>query len=139
MFDWSSPYPVWVYLLLGAGCLALVAAARRLAISDRLRRWTLFIPRLIVLGLLLWVLLNPVRRQEHRLPAQPPHVHYLVDASRSMSLETPTSRAARVQQAIGEIDRRLPSDKRPRIQMFRFGADLAALPDLGQFSATDDD
>ena len=138
MFEWSRPYPIWVYLLLGVGCLGLIAAARALAISDRLHRWTLFVPRLIVLALLLWVLLNPVRRQEHRLPAQPPQVDYLLDASRSMSLETPLSRATRVKQAIVETERKLPADKHPQLQMFRFGSSLAALADLAQFSTTDD-
>lgn len=139
MFDWSSPYPAWIYLALGIGCFGLIVLARRLAISDRLRRWTLFIPRLIVLGILLSILLNPVRRQEHRLPAQPAQVQYLLDGSRSMGLEAPASRATRVQQVIGEADRRLTTAAtRPRIQMFRFGDALATLPDLGQLSATDD-
>jgi uncharacterized membrane protein len=138
MLDWSRPFPVWIYVLLALGCLALVIAARALAISERLRSWTLFVPRLMVLGLLLAVLLNPVRRQEHRLPAQPPQVFYLLDASRSMSLEAPRSRSMRVQQIIGEADRRLPPDKRPRLQMFRFGAELATLPDLGQYNTADD-
>ncbi|MGH7138837.1 MAG: hypothetical protein ACREHD_24075, partial [Pirellulales bacterium] len=138
MFEWSRPYPVWVYLLLGAACLGLIAAARALAISDRLRSWTLFVPRLIVLALLLALLLNPVRVQEHRLPSQPPQVHYLVDASRSMGLEVPLSRKARVEQAIGEADRRLHQGKRPRVQMFRFGVDLAALSELGQYRAVED-
>jgi uncharacterized membrane protein len=138
MFEWLHPYPAWVYVLLGAACVGLIIAARALAISDRLRRWKLFVPRLIVLGLLLAVLLNPVRVQEHRLPSQPPQVHYLIDASRSMGLEAPQSRAVRVQQAIGETDRRLHSGKRPRLQMFRFGTELAALADLSQYRPVED-
>lgn len=137
MFEWARPYPIWAYLLLAVGCLGLIAAARALAISDRLRSWTLFVPRLLVLALLIWVLLDPVRRQEHRLPSQPPQVDYLIDASRSMGLETPLSRATRVQQAIRETERWL-TGKRPRLQMFRFGSNFAALPDLAQFSATED-
>ncbi|HET6882033.1 MAG TPA: glutamine amidotransferase [Pirellulales bacterium] len=138
MFEWSRPYPVWAYFLLAVALLGLIAAARRLAISDRLRSWTLFVPRLVVLALLLWVLLNPVRRQEHRLPSLPPQVHYLLDASRSMGLETPLSRATRVQQAIRETERKLPSSKHPRLQMYRFGSNFAVLADLTQFSATED-
>ncbi len=134
----SSPYPLWLYGLLAAGCVALVVGARRLAISDRLRRWSIFIPRILVLGLLLLVLLNPAHRQEHHLPSQPSQVHYLIDSSRSMSLEEPITRATAVQQAIGDADRRLPADKRPRLQMFKFGNSLAALPDLGQLGPTDD-
>jgi hypothetical protein len=139
MFDWSSPHPAWIVFALGASGLGLIVLARRLAISHPLRRWTLFIPRVLVLGMLLWILLNPVRRQEHRLPAQPAQVQYLLDSSRSMALESPASRASRVQQAIGETDRllRTASDL-PRLQMFRFGTKLAPLPDLGQLQPTDD-
>ena len=139
MFDWSSPHPAWIVFALGASGLGLIVLARRLAISHPLRRWTLFIPRVLVLGMLLWILLNPVRRQEHRLPAQPAQVQYLLDSSRSMALESPASRASRVQQAIGETDRllRTASDP-PRLQMFRFGTSLAPLPDLGQLQPTDD-
>lgn len=139
MLDWSSPYSAWIYVALGLGCLALIALARRWAISAPLRRWTLFVPRLLVLGLLLVILLNPVLRQEHRLPPQPSQVIYLVDSSRSMGLEAPVSRAQQVQQMIAEVDRRLATTtSRPRIQLFRFGNDLASLPDLAQFRPIDD-
>ena len=139
MLDWSSPYPVWIYLALAVGCLALILLARHWAISQPLRRWALFLPRLVVLGLLLAILLNPVRRQEHRLPAQPPQVLYLLDSSRSMGLEEPSSRANRVRQVIEETDRLLTTAApRPRISMFRFGTTLASLPDLSQFRPTED-
>ena len=139
MFDWSSPYPAWIYLVLGAGCLALILLARHWAISLPLRRWTLFIPRLLVLGMLLWILRNPVLRQEHRLPAQPAQILYLLDSSRSMGLEEPASRASRVRQLIEETDRLLTTaNPRPRLSMFRFGAGLAPLPDFSQFRPTDD-
>src|SRR5438045_4169889 len=103
MLEWSSPYPGWVYLILGAGFVVLIAIARRTAISDRLRRWWLFLPRLMVLSLLLLVLLNPVERRELRLPDQPAQVPFLIDASRSMALEQPQSRSLQVQQAIQMI------------------------------------
>src|ERR1700737_2244072 len=71
MFEFSTPYPGWLYGALAAGMVALIAVARSTAISDRLRNWLLFVPRLGVFSLLLAVLLNPVWRQELRLPAQP--------------------------------------------------------------------
>ena len=100
MFEWSSPYSLWVYLVVVAGFVALIVLARQTAISERLRRWWLFLPRIGVMSLLLWVLLNPVERREHRLPEQPAQVDFLIDASRSMALEQPQSRSLQVQQAI---------------------------------------
>jgi uncharacterized membrane protein len=137
MFDWSRLYPWFVYLLAALASVAAIALARRLAISERLRNWALFAPRLVVLAILLVVLLNPVRREEFRLPSQPPHFDCLIDASRSMSLDQPQSRALRVQQVIGEADRALPATDRPRIQLYRFGTQLASIPDLGQLRSID--
>jgi uncharacterized membrane protein len=66
-------------------------------------------------------------------------VHYLVDSSRSMALESPLSRAQQAQQVIAETDRTLATiPSRPRIQLFRFGTELASLPDLAQLRPIDD-
>src|SRR5262245_25159713 len=138
MFEWSSPYSGGVYVALAAGLVALIAIARRTALSDRLRSWWLFIPRLCVLVLLLAVLLNPVRRREHRAPDHPAQVEFLVDASRSMALEQPHSRAVVVQQAIQSVEAQLPAEgKRPKVQLFRFGQQLASAADLTQLNPND--
>ena len=138
MFEWSSPYPGWVYLILAAGFAVLIGVARRTAISVRLRKWWLFLPRLIVLALLLWVLLNPVERREHRLPDQPAQVQFLIDVSRSMALEQPYSRSLQVQQAIQIVDAQLQTlANRPRAQLFRFGQLLTSVADLSQLNPID--
>ena len=136
--EWSSPYPVWVYLLLAIGFLFLIVLARRSAISSRLRQWYLFVPRLIVLALLLGVLLNPIERREHRLPAQPAQVPFVVDASRSMALEQPQTRALQVQQIIQNVNERLQQQASfPRVQLFRFGQQLSSASDYAQLRPID--
>src|SRR5205085_1406022 len=138
MFEWSRPYSPWLYLSLVVAMVLLVVVARRTAISDRLRSWLLFIPRAIVLALLVCILLNPVRRTEHRLPSQPPQVQFLVDASRSMALEQPVSRAAQVQRTIQEVHAELKQPDNAQVQLFRFGDRLASAADLAQLRPADD-
>jgi len=58
MLEWSGSYSGWLYVAVAAGMVALIFIARATAISDRLRRWTLFVPRLLVMWILLLVLLN---------------------------------------------------------------------------------
>lgn len=138
MFEWSRPYSAWLYLALIVAMIVLVIVARRTAISDRLRSWLLFVPRAAVLALLLFVLLNPVRRTEHRLPAKPAQVQFLVDASRSMALEQPVSRAASVQRTIQEVHALLRQPDHAQVQLFRFGERLASAADLAQLRPADD-
>ncbi len=139
MLEWSGSYSGWLYVAVAAGMVALIFVARGTAISDRLRNWTLFAPRLLVMLLLLVVLLNPVRRREHRLPDQPPQVMFLVDSSRSMALEQPLSRSLAVQQTIQEVDSQLQRHTdRPRVQLFRFGQQLSSAADFSQLSPNDD-
>lgn len=139
MLEWSSPYSGWLFVAMAAGMVALIVVARTTAISDRLRSWTLFVPRVLVLSLLLLVLLNPVRRREHRLPDQPAHALFLVDSSRSMALEQPQSRSQVVQQAIQEVDSQLQRHtNRPSVQLFRFGQQLASAADASQLGPQED-
>jgi uncharacterized membrane protein len=138
MFEWSSPYPGWLYFALAAGMAVLVVVARRTAISDRLRSGLLFVPRLAVFLLLLIVLLNPVWRREQQLPAQPAQVDFLIDVSRSMALDQPVSRSMEVQNLIQEVDRRLPAGDRPRITYYRFGRQLSSASDVSALIPTDD-
>lgn len=138
MFDWSPPHPGWLYVALAAGMAALVAIARRTAISDRLRSWLLFVPRIAVLSLLAVILLNPVWKSEQQLPARPAQVDFLIDVSRSMALDQPASRALQVQGVVQEVDRRLQGGDHPRIQYYRFGRQLSSASDASQLSPTDD-
>lgn len=138
MTEWSRPYSVGLYVAAALAVVLLVVIARRTAISDRLRSWSLFLPRLGVFALLLMILLNPVHRREQRLPAKPAQVHFLVDSSRSMALEQPLSRAASVQQLIQEVDSRLQQPDRPQVQLFRFGRQLNSVADVSQLQPRDD-
>jgi uncharacterized membrane protein len=128
-----------VYYALIAAFALLVIVGRRTAISQRLRSWLVFVPRLAVLAILLLILLNPVVRSEHRLPAEPPQVHFLVDASRSMALDQPASRSLQAQQVIQSVDQQLPSgDDRPQVLLYRFGQSLGSAADLSQLAPQDD-
>jgi uncharacterized membrane protein len=90
-----------------------------------------------VLSLLVLVLLNLVRVTETQLPPRPPEVLYLVDCSRSMALDRPVSRLDQVQQAIAQGQRRLPPNP-PRVSLYRFGTDLAAVSNAKDLQPTDD-
>jgi uncharacterized membrane protein len=90
------------------------------------------------MSLLLWILLNPVNRTEHRLPDQPAQVYFLIDSSRSMALEEPQSRSLQVQQSIQNVDLQLRfMANRPRTHLFRFGQHLSSVADLSQLNAVD--
>lgn len=138
MLDWARPYPGWVYVILPLAFLALIVLARRLAISPRLRSWSILLPRMGVFALLLLVLLNPVHRHDLQLPSEPASAVLLVDCSQSMALDEPQSRLEQVKQTIHSVDAALSGPQRPRIQLYRFGNRLAAAPDLNSLQPTDD-
>ncbi|MGE5192480.1 MAG: glutamine amidotransferase [Deltaproteobacteria bacterium] len=138
MPEWSSPYSGWLYVAVAAGIVVLVALARRTAISDRLRSWLLFVPRLAVFTLLVLILLNPVRRHELRLPAQPAQVDFLMDVSRSMAFDQPNTRTAHVQAALAGMNNWLTGPDRPRVQLYRFGEQLSSASDLAALQPRDD-
>jgi len=138
MIEWARPYPGWVYPLVGITLVTLALVARRMAISSRLQKWYLFAPRMLVLGSLLLILLDPVRRNEFQLPARPAQVLALVDGSRSMALDAPVSRLDQVKQAIQASDSAPRVPDQARLSLFRFGAQLAIAPDIWRLSPLDD-
>jgi len=138
MLEFSRPYPSWLYFLLAVFLIGLLFFSRRLAISQRLRRISLFVPRLAVFALLVMILLNPVKRDEIQLPAEPANVTYLVDCSRSMALDRPIARLDQAKQIIQQTDLQLTANDRPRIHLFRFGEQLASAADISQLTANDD-
>ncbi|MBS0262866.1 MAG: VWA domain-containing protein, partial [Planctomycetes bacterium] len=138
MIQWWGPEAGWPHVIVAVAIITLIVVARRLAISPRLRSWLILIPRLTVLCLLLWILLNPAKKSEQQLPAQPPQVDFLVDASRSMAFDQPNSRANHVQAVIQGIDSRLSKADRPRVQLYRFGERLVSAADLESLRPTDD-
>jgi uncharacterized membrane protein len=137
MIEWARPYSLGAYLLVGIALFALLLFARWLAISPRLRRWSLFIPRLIVLAVLLLILLDPVRRQEFRLPDREAVAIGLIDCSRSMSLDEPQSRLDRVRQVIQELPDPAQAQQ-AGLSLFRFGERLSTVPDLTQLTPVEE-
>ena len=57
---------------------------------------------------------------------------FLLDQSRSMSLETPISRSQAVDQFISRADGLLSSDRRPAIQKYGFGRELSAIAETAK-------
>ena len=93
--EWSQPYPALIYAVVVVVLLLSLWGARKVAVSQRLRSWLLFVPRTMVLGGLLIILFNPVRLQEDQLPPHRARFTYLVDCSRSMALDGPSTRLER--------------------------------------------
>jgi uncharacterized membrane protein len=139
MIEWSSPHAPWIVAAAGMALGGVLVVARRLAISPRLRRTLLFALRAAVFGLLLCVLLNPVRRSDVLLPADPPQLVCLVDASRSMALDLPVSRLDQARQVVQTLDESLSGADRPTLAIFRFGTRLESAGGLTQLAPTDDD
>jgi uncharacterized membrane protein len=134
----SSPYPASVYVSIAGGLILLILVARWFAISPRLRKWWLFVPRCLVLATLLLIFLNPVERSEQRLPPRPASVAFLVDCSRSMALDRPISRIRQAQATLQTAVQLARNDVPPRVQLFGFGRQLAVAPDIAGLRARDD-
>src|SRR5262245_14870624 len=98
--EWSPSESHAAFLLLVIGLTAALLLSRRVAISPTARSWTLVVLRVCVLAILVMILANPVRISESRTPPLLPSAVYLVDSSRSMALEKPTSRLEQARQFI---------------------------------------
>jgi len=137
---WSYPHDGQFYLVLAVGLLGLLVLAFRFAASKSARSHVLLALRAAALGVLVLILLNPTRvdRVQHTGPQ--PRALYLLDESRSMSLESPTSRSQAAQQLIRRADDLVPADRRPAVQTYGFGRDLFAIsaPDRGRRADADE-
>jgi uncharacterized membrane protein len=133
--EWSPPYATAVYVGLALGLLAVLFLARRYAKSPTARRWPLLLLRGLVLGVLLLILLNYVRVTETRLPPRVPEVAYLIDCSRSMALDRPTSRLSTVKHALAHAQ---PPGDGPRVSLYRFGEQLQAVSGVHDLQPVDD-
>jgi hypothetical protein len=87
------------------------------------------------LAMLFVILLQPVRVTATRLPEQPPRAVYLVDRSRSMALEQPSSRLDQARRTITMAEAKLPVDSRPKIDVYGFGDDIQAFDQVFQLKA----
>jgi uncharacterized membrane protein len=136
--EWSPPYPAWIYVALAVAAVGFLLLARRLAPAPAARSWLLLFLRAGVLVLLAAILLNFVRVTETRLPPRLPEVVYLVDCSRSMALDRPTSRLDQVKQVIGQAERQAQSGPRLSTRLYGFGEDMKAASNIDELRPTDD-
>ncbi len=138
MMNWHPLYSPVIYLLLAVSIIALMIAARRMAISPKARSWLILGLRSVVMIGLVILLLNPIDRRETVLPPRPPSVALLVDCSQSMALGRSQSRIERVKRVINDSSRSMRGAQPPRVQLFRFGQHLAKVPSLADLHASDE-
>ena len=133
--SWSHPHDGWFYLAVAVGLAGLLFMASRLAPVRGARGKGLLALRASALGLLVVILLNPTRVQRTRHSGPLPAVLFLIDESRSMSLETPVSRIQAVSRLISGAEALVPVDRRPPIQSYGFGRDLFVLSNAEKVEA----
>jgi len=124
---WSHPFDGRFYVVLAAGLVGLLILAFRFASAPGARSNALLALRAAALGVLVLILLNPTRVKPTRHTGPEPAAVFLLDESRSMSLESPASRAQAVDRLIRSADALVEAGRRPAIQKFGFGRDLFAL------------
>jgi uncharacterized membrane protein len=134
--QWSSPHSTGYFVAIASGLVLLLLLARRLATSATARSPLLLLLRAGALGVLLVILLDPVRVSETRLPPRPPSVAYLIDGSRSMALDRPQRRLDLAKQIIRLAELQLPAEGRPRVETLGFAESLVAQPDVMGLTAT---
>ncbi len=124
---WSPPFDGPFAFVLAVVVAALLLLAFRVGAAPSARSKWLLALRAAALAVLVLILLNPVRVQKVKRAGPAPTAVFLLDESRSMSLETPIDRAQAVDHLIGRSNALLRSDRRPRVQKYRFGRDLTAV------------
>ena len=124
-FSYSDDIHFALVLVSVLTCLLFLAF--RFASAPTARSKALVALRAGSLGMLILILLNPVRVLQVKRAGPAPTAVFLIDRSRSMSLEAPVSRAQAVDQLIRRSDALLSVDRRPSIQMYGFGRELVAL------------
>lgn len=136
--EWSPSHGPTFYAAAGVGLAAALLLARGLAVSATARRLPLLALRGAALAVLLVILLEPVRVTRTTLPGRVPGVAFLVDGSRSMALEGPFDRLARARALLADAQARVDPGRGARVELFRFGDDLAAVDRPDQLAASDD-
>jgi uncharacterized membrane protein len=136
---WSYTDAVPFYLVLTVGLVAFLAVAFGSAAAPGARSKTLAALRAGSLGVLVLILINPVAVREEKRPGPEPTAVFLLDQSRSMSLEGPISRAQTADQFIAGAEGQLPRDRRPTIEKYGFGRELTALSEAKKLSPTADE
>lgn len=124
---WSPLLDIRFYVVLALALAGLLALAQRLARGTSARGLGLIVLRGLTLGILVLILLNPIRIERETRPGPPPTAVFLLDGSRSMSLEAPTTRSQAAAHVIQRAGSLMAPDRRPRVQSYRFGRALEAL------------
>jgi len=136
---WSHPHDGRFYLALAVGLVGLLVLASRFASAPSSRGKALLALRASVLAVLVLILLNPTRVKPTPHTGPAPEAVFLLDRSRSMSLETPASRAQAVDRLIRGAEGLVEAGRRPAIRTFGFGRDLFALSETGKAPRPDAD
>jgi uncharacterized membrane protein len=113
--------------LLATVLVGLLLLAFRFASAPGARSRVLLALRAATLSVILLILFNPIRVQTEKRPGPEPTAVFLLDQSRSMSLETPISRSQAVDQFISRADGQLSPDRKPAIEKYGFGRELSAI------------
>jgi hypothetical protein len=137
--EWSRPYPIEFSLAVGLGLAGLLMLAWRVARSPDARSLVIVALRSSALVILILILLDPIRKVDTKIPGERPTAIYLIDGSRSMGLEHPSSRIDRVGKLQKEAEASLNLEQTPRIDRYRFGRTLAALSAGEATRAIDDE
>jgi hypothetical protein len=125
---WSHPHDGWFYLAVALGLLGFLVLAFRFAAPAPARSYVLWALRAAALGVLIAILLNPTRLDREEQPGPRARALFLLDESRSMSLESPKSRTQTAHEMIRRASELVPEDRRPLIQKYGFGRDVVAIP-----------
>ena len=123
----SYPDAFPFYLFLSLGLVGFLLLAFRFAAAASARSKALITLRAAALAILVLILINPVRIREDKRAGPAPMAVFLLDESRSMSLEAPISRSRTVDQLIRRAEGLLSADRRPAIQRYGFGRELTAI------------
>jgi hypothetical protein len=136
---WSYDHSGQFYLVLALGIVGLLLIEFRFGAARNARSRALLALRAAALGVLFLILLNPTREQRVQHPGPQPTAIFLLDDSRSMSLESPTSRAQAAEEIIRRAEGLIPPVGRPVIQKYCFGRDLFAISELDEGRRTQAD
>lgn len=128
--QWASPLSIGLVAGAAVAAFLICAVLRKLAGAPIApsRRWGLRAIRVLILGVLAVILLNPIRVEETPGAVERAKVVYLVDSSQSMALGEPGhTRWDQVAKTIRSAEEKRDSRTGPEVGVFRFGGGLAAV------------
>lgn len=137
MFQWAPLYHPAVYIVAALAVLALLYLAWWSAASRSLRNVWFFVPRVLVIAAVLFVLLNPVQETTKQLPPRRPRVSCLIDTSQSMGLDLPTSRLESAKRFVFDSQEELDFSNSAKLQLYQFGSQLSSVPSVADLTASD--